>query len=154
MELLEKYLQLLMTTALDSTEEIAVKVVNRQEEHLALHLPCVLKDEDRHFPVIFIGGWYYPKDKPNSYFNGYPAWETFSSDPRVSAVELAIYRIKQLFEKHGKEWGEEFSQKFGDGYDGCFTKHDGIVSPGYELRACDCFPQWLAISLVHIYYGK
>ena len=154
-KLLEQYLRLAMTTALNSQEELAVKVVDRNEKHLGLHLPPVLMEQDKHFPVIFIGGWYSPKEgEKNSYFGGYGPWTTFRFDGTTSAVDAAVQHIKELFEKHGKSWGTQFKQKFGDGYDDCFNHFDGSVELGYELRACGCFPEWLAISIVHMYYGK
>ena len=154
-KLLEQYLRLAMTTALNSQEELAVKVVDRNEKHLGLHLPPVLMEQDKHFPVIFIGGWYSPKEgEKNSYFGGYGPWTTFRFDGTTSAVDAAVQHIKELFENHGKSWGTQFKQKFGDGYDDCFNHFDGSVELGYELRACGCFPEWLAISIVHMYYGK
>ena len=154
MALLEKYLKLAMNTALDSEEEIAVKVVNRKEEYLDLHLPSVL-DEDKNFPVIFIGGWYFPeKGKKNSYFNGYGLWETFNSDGKTSAVNVAVKHIKKLLNKNEEQWFTEFKKKFGDGYNDCFNHFDGSVDFGFELQSCGCFPEWLAISIVHMYYGK
>lgn len=155
LELLEKYLRLAITTALESHEELAVKVVDRDEKYLGLHLPPVLSDQKKHFPIIFIGGWYLPEEgKENSYFGGYPSWKTFRFDGSTSAVDAAIQYIEGLLQEHGKTWGAEFKEKFGDGYDDCFNRYDGSVELGYELRSCGCFPEWLAISIVHMYYGK
>ncbi len=158
-KLLEQYLPLAMTTALNSDEELAVKVVDRNEKHLDLHLPSVFMNQSKHFPVVLIGGWYLPKassggGEPNSYFNGYGPWTTFRFDGTTSAVDAAVQHIKDLFKRYGDTWGTEFRKKFGDGYNDCFNHYDGSVGTGYELRACGCFPEWLAISLIHIYYGK
>lgn len=153
--LLEQYLRLAIATALDSGEELAVKVVDRNEKHLGLHLPSVFMDQDKHFPVIFIGGWYLSKDgQKNSYFGGYGPWTTFCFDGTTSAIDATVQHINKLFEKHGKLWDLQFEQKFGDGYNNSFNRFDGSIGLGYELRACGCFPEWLAISIVHMYYGK
>ncbi len=153
MALLQKYLRLSMQTALQP-EEVAVKVVDRSEKYLDLHLPSVL-DENKNFPVIFIGGWYLPeKGKQNTYFNGYGPWETFHSEGKKSAVDVAIKHVKTLLEKNGEQWFKEFKKKLGDGYNGGFNHFDGSIGFGFELRACGCFPEWLAISIVHMYYGK
>ena len=154
MQLLEQYMGLGIRTALKQ-EEIAVKVVDRGEEHLNLHLPSALSNQDKHFPVIFIGGWYLPHEgEKNSYFNGYGPWKTFRFDGRLSATDIAIEHIKRLFKDHKKEWMKRFQRKFGNGYNNWFNHFDGSVEFGYELRTCGCFPEWLAISIVHIYYGK
>jgi hypothetical protein len=157
-KLLEQYLRLAMTTVLNSHEELAVKVVDRNEKYLSLHLPSVFMDQDKHFPVVFVGGWYLPKAPKgggkNSYFNGYGPWATFRFDGTTSAVDAAVQHIKQLFKENEKTWIAQFKQKFGDGYNDFFNHFDGSIGTGYELRACGCFPEWLAISLVHMYYGK
>ncbi len=153
MELLEKYLKLAMTTAL-VPEEIAVKVLDRNEKHLDLHLPSVL-DKDKNFSVILISGWHLPAEgKDNTYFNGYDPWDIFRQKGNTSAVEMAIKHIKNLLERNGEQWFKEFKNKFGDGFDGHFNHFDGSVGFGFELRACGCFPEQLAISVVHMYYGK
>lgn len=150
-KLLEQYLRFAITTALKSHEEVAVKVINRKKKHLNLHLPSTLMDQTKHFPVIFIDGWYSPKKgAQNSYFNGYGPWTTFRSVGTTSAVDAAIQHIKELFEKHGKVWEAQFKKRFDNG----FTPFDGSIGLGYELRACGCFPEQLAISIVNMYYGK
>lgn len=119
---LKQYLRLAITTTLNSYEELAVKVVDCNEKDLILHLPSDLMDQDKHFPVIFIGGWYLPKEgEKNSYFNGYGSWTMFHSDRTTNAVDAAIGYIEELFEKQGKTWNAQFKQKFGDGYDDFLT---------------------------------
>jgi len=147
-KLLKQYLQTAMMTVLDAHEELAVKILDRTVDHFSLHLPPVC-DEKKHFPVILIGGWYAPKEgKLNSYFGGYPKWITFTT------VDAAIECIEDTFRKFGEEWAKEFISKFGDGYNEGFRPFDGSVEWGYELKDCGSFPQFLVISLVHIYYGK
>ena len=69
LNLLKQYLKIAITTVLDSNEELAVKIVNRKVRRLSLHLPPVLFDQKKHFPVIFISGQDLPKkEKENSYF--------------------------------------------------------------------------------------
>jgi hypothetical protein len=139
-----------MTTTLNSHEELAVKVVNSTEGHPGLYMPSVFMDQGKHFPIIFIGGWYAPKNRgvENSYFGGYRPWTTFIT------VDAVIMHIKEKFEENGKIWAEQFRNKFGDGYNDGFNHFDGSVGLGFELRSCGCFPEWLAISIVHMYYGK
>ena len=148
-KLLEQYLRLTITTALDAHEEIAVKIINREEKNLILHFPSCMS-EDKNFPVILIEGWYIPKKakKPRSYFGGYPKWKIFNT------VDTAIEYIKDILEKNIKDWKEQFIKKFGDGYTSWFNKYDGSVGVGYGLCSCNRFPEWLAISLIHVYYGK
>ena len=94
-KLLKRYLRLAMLTALNSHEELAVKVVDPNDEHLGLYLPSVFMDQDKHFPVIFIGGWYWPeKGEKNFYFGGYKPYTTFR------AVDTAVQHIKELFQRN------------------------------------------------------
>ena len=112
-------------------------------------------EDSKHYPVIFISGWYPPMDgKPYSYFNGYPSWKTFRSDRAQTSIHTAINYIKWLVDEHGERWHKEFRNKFGNGYNDWFSKMDGSVSLGYELMTCGCFPQWIAICIKHMYYGK
>ncbi len=153
-KLLEQYLRLAITTALDSHDEIAIKVMNREEEHLSLHFPTAM-NQDKHFPVILISGWYLPTEgEGRSYFNGYESWTTFNSNESANQVDNALQHIKELLEENMETWRVQFNEKFGDGYNDCFNHNDGSVDLGFELRTCGCFPEWLAISIVHIYYGK
>lgn len=155
LKLLEQYLKVAITTVLDSNEELAVKVVNRKEKYLSLHIPPAVSDQKKSFPVIFISGWYLPKNEnENSYFNRYPSWQTFRSGEIFSAIDSTTDCIVGLLIAHGERWGKEFKKKFGDGYNSGFNRYDGSIGLGYEIRCCDCFPEWLAISITHMYYGK
>ena len=146
--LLERYLKLAIPTVLESTEELAVKIVNRREKYLSLHLPAIF-DQKKHFPVIFISGWLAPKDgKPNRYFNGYPKWETFKT------VEDTIEYVERILKQRRKSWSYQFEKKFGDGYNDGFNRFDGSIGVGLRLQSCRSSPEWLAISLIHFYYGK
>ncbi|MDD5164540.1 MAG: hypothetical protein PHF10_03135 [Patescibacteria group bacterium] len=152
MEPFERYLRLAIKTVLSSQEELAVKVIDRKDKDLSLHLPPVISDQTKHFPVIFIGGWYRPKNgENNSYFNGYGPWTTFRGE---TSINDAVYHIKGLLYKQGRVLATEFIKKFGDGYNEGFNRSDGSVSLGFEIRDCGCSPEWLAISVVHIYHGK
>ena len=138
-----------MKTVLTSQEEIAVKMVDRTQKYLGLHLPPALSNQEKHFPVIFIEGFYLPKKgESNTYFGGYPKWKIFRFDGSTDAVDASIKYIKELIHKYGKVWIREFQEKFPDPSD------DIEARPGYQLRSCGCFPEWLAISLTYIYYGK
>lgn len=154
-ELLESYLRFAMITVLDSFEELAVKVVDREKEYLSLYLPSVLMDQKKHFPVILIEGWFFPKKgEKNSYFSGYEPWKTFHFDGITPTVDVAIRYIKELLEEQKNAWETQFMKELGDGYTSGFNGSDGFVGLGYELRACGCFPEKLAVSLIHMYYGK
>lgn len=148
-ELLEQYLRLAIKTVLIPHDELAVKVV-----HIKDYLPSVLMDQYTRFPIIFISGWCLPENGENSYFNGYGPWRTFRFDETTNAVESAIQYVKELLEKQGKTWATSFFHKFGDGHTDWFDENDGTVGFGYELRACGGLPEWLAISIIHVYYGK
>lgn len=152
-ELLEQYLLLVITTALNSYEELAVKVVDREEKYFDLYLPSVLTDKDKHFPVILISGWYLLKKEENYYFYGYEPWKVFRFNGTMNIAKTTQY-IKKLFKKNEKAWEVQFKQRFGSGYTEFFNEFDGSVGLGYELRSCGGFPECLSISIVHIYYGK
>lgn len=152
-KLLKQYLRLAMATVLTSHEEVTV--VDRSEKHHGLYLPSVLMDETKHFPVILIDGWYLPKEgEKNSYFGGREPWTTFRSAVATSSIDCAIEHIHELLEKQGETWRAQFEKRFGDGHHSGFNHFDGDVGLGYELRECGCFPKRLAISIVHMYYGK
>lgn len=150
--LLEQYLKLAISTALESQQELAVKIVDLKEEYLNPKLPSAVCTYN-HFPVILISGWYANgNDKgEHSYFNGYKPWKTFKGQ---FATNYAIDYVKVLLDKNDFVWKHEFIKKFGDGYNDDFNHCDGSVGVGYELKSCACFPEVLAISLKHIYYGK
>lgn len=147
LRLLKDYLLLVMATALQSREELAVKVVDRTETDL--HLPQAIDDQAKHFPVILISGQRRPEEgKANSYFGGWGTWTT------LDTVDAAIRHIEGLLLEYGVSWRSQFTKKLGDGYGPDFNEMDGTVGFGFELRTCRSFPEILAISIVHIYYGK
>ena len=154
--LLERYLQLAMITALQSHAEIAVKIVDRDEEDFALHLPASIRNQDKHFPVILVSGWYQHGKKANSHFDDHGTWKTFGFDEstKTNSVTAAIQYIKDLFSKNGKDWRTQFRKKFGNGHSNSFNEDDGSVGLGCELRVCESHPRQVAISIVHIYYEK
>lgn len=155
-ELLAKYLSLAIETVLTSDEEVVVKVINRNKKNFELGLSSAVSDEEKQYPVILISGWYAPKagDDEVSYFDGYGPWSTFRCNGSVKAADAAIEHVLGIMKKKWDVWGKKYVEKFGDGYNDNFTEMDGAVDLGIELRSCNCFPEELAISIVHIYYGK
>lgn len=148
-KLLAQYLKIAMATVLDSYEELAVKIVDRNDKHFGLYLPSSVYNQDENFPVILINGWFAPENgKANSYFNGYKKWETFKTIDEATAYVIAQITTNKTL------WQKQFGKKFGDGYNEGFMKHDGSVEIGYKLQSCHSFPECLAISLIHFYYGK
>lgn len=147
--LLMQYLKIAIATVLEAHEELAVKIVDRNDERFPLYLPSTVCNQDKNFPVILIGGWFTPKgDTPNSYFNGYQKWETFRTIDKAIAYIIAQLALNEAI------WQNEFKEKFGDGYNSMFMRHDGTVEIGYKVQSCHSFPEYLAISLVHFYYGR
>ncbi|MFA6474428.1 MAG: hypothetical protein WCV85_06155 [Patescibacteria group bacterium] len=147
--LLKQYLTVAMPTVLDATQELAVKMLDRTSSDFSLHLPPVFKDQSASYPVLFIGGWHAPEPgRPNSYFNGYGPWKTFQS------VDAAIDHVQKVIKKSACAWGSAFLAQCGDGYNAGFNTMDGTVRIGFQIRSCRSFPEYLAISLVHMYYGK
>jgi len=148
LDILEQYLKLALRNALDGDgSTFAVKIVNRRNKNYSLGLPSIPEES---FPLILIQGGHQRKEgeKPHSYFNGYRSWRLFGRSDQV--VTFARMTLKSREEK----WTEQFLKKRGDGYTDSFNRCDGTVSVGYELRSCYSFPEVLAISLVHFYYGK
>lgn len=158
--LLEQYLRLAMTTALNSCEEVAVSVVDRKMKYYELGLPSAFVGEcvKKHFPVMLIDGWYATKPGEESRFvNLRFSPKVFLSNPcslSSGPVERAIEHVKTLISTHGEEWGRDFRKDHGDGFNTFFNEDDGSVGLGFELRSCGSFPERLAISVVHICYGK
>jgi hypothetical protein len=148
---LEEYLPIVIKTTL-CVEEIAVKVV--KPERAGLELPPVLLSTNNSLPVILISGWYLPRAAENHYFGGYKPWNTFQYDGVKSATDQALTHVLGLLEENFGAWSKTFSQKFGNGYHSGFLPSDGHVQVGFKLQTCGCFPEQLAVSLVHIYYGK
>lgn len=148
LDILEQYLKLALRNATDGDgSTFAVKIVNRRDKNYSLYLPSVSRES---FPVILIQGWYQRKngEKPHSYFNGYRPWRLFGrSDQVVTFTRMTLNNREE-------KWTKQFLKKHGDGYTDSFNRFDGSVSIGYELRSCHSFPEVLAISLVHFYYGK
>lgn len=149
--LLEKYLRISIKTVLSSYQEIAVKLIDRSTENYSLYLPSNLYDEKEHFPVILIGGWFKSDEKEHSYFLDYKPWLTFSGE---DSIDLAIDKIDELIKRNEAEWKKDFLKTMGNGYNRGFNNFDGSIGVGYELKNCHCFPEQLAISMKHIYYGK
>jgi len=145
-KLLRKYLRLIMTTALTTQEEIAVKIRSKSDFDF---------DSDSSFPVILISGHWLPKEGKESYhFGGYGPFEVFHADGKKTAVTSAIQYILKLIKEHEEKWIAEFEGKCGDGYYSGFIPDDGTIDPGYRVSTCHSFPEKIAISLTHIYYGK
>lgn len=149
--LLEKYLRISIKTSLSSYQEIAVKLVDRSKEDYFVGLPSNLYSPDKYFPVILISGWYNTGEKENSYFLGCKPWLTFNGE---DSIDLAIDKIDEILKKHMLEWSNDFIKKMGNGYSRAFNNFDGDIEVGYELKKCHCFPEQLAISMKHVYYGK
>lgn len=153
-ELIELYLRMAMETVLSSTEEIAVKAVNQFDENYSLYLPGTI-DREKDFPILLLEGFYTPeKGREKSFFNGYKPWDIFRTSGTIKSVDIAIQHVKNILNEKGEEWSILFKNKFGHGYDDCFNQDDGVVELGFQIRSLHCFPEQLAISLVHIYIGK
>lgn len=153
-ELIELYLRMAMETVLCSTEEIAIKAVSQFDKDYSLYLPGTI-DREKDFPVILLGGFYAPEEgRENSFFNGYKPWDIFRSSGTIKSVDIAIQHIKNILNEKGEEWSTLFRSKFGHGYNAGFNHMDGTVELGFQIRSLNCFPEQLAISLMHIYIGK
>ncbi len=152
--LLEQYLNVALTTVLNSHEELAVKILNHSDNH-DLFMRRTYQKKDRCFPVILISGWYSSSDvRKHSYFDGSEPLKTFRSAETTNTVDSTILFIKDLLMVHGKIWDAQFKKVCGDGYSAGFNKFDGSIGLGYELRSCGRFPEELSISIIHMYYGK
>ncbi|MFC1663801.1 hypothetical protein ACFL0A_01620 [Patescibacteria group bacterium] len=147
-KLLKEYLKIAMKTVFNSNEEIAIKILDEELSNHHFYIPLVL-NKDKSFHLILLSGRYKPeKGKSNSYFDGYPGWITFE-DPKG-----VIQYVEGLFQENEKRWVEQFYRTFGNGYSKNFTDWDGTARYGWKIRSCRCFPEILAISMVHIYYYK
>lgn len=153
LELLERYLRVSMETMLSSTEKVAVKIM---DAHLggSLGIPSAVNDRERAALLFLISGWF--KESEEKFFGGYPAWESFVANGERNAVDAAIVHIKGILSDTDRVngWKDRFTEQFGDGYHDGFNEMDGSVEVGYRLQGCFCFPEQLAVSLCHIYYGK
>jgi len=146
-KLLEEYLRIAMATVLSPHEEIVLKTIDRDKANFSSGLPSDVSDRNKNFPVILIGGSYLPKgNEEGSKFHDHGPWETFRP--------TAIARIMEIVKANGEAWQRRFLKERGDGYNEFFLPCDGSIGTGYELRSCNCFPEALAISIVHITYGK
>lgn len=153
-ELIELYLRMAMETVLTSTEEIAIKAVNPMDKNYSLYLPGTI-DREKDFPVLLLEGFYTTeKGKERSFFNGYKPWDIFRSSGTIKSVDIAVQHIKNILNEQGEDWSTLFRNKFGHGYKAGFNQMDGTVELGFQIRSLNCFPEQLAISLVHIYIGK
>lgn len=145
-ELLKKYLSLAMETILESNQEITVKVVDRQDTTGLLPL----LNTSKKLPLFLIGGWY-ADTEGNHYVSG---GQKLKAVGEKSSIEVAIDFMIDAIKIDGKKLGKEFIEKCGDGYDASFNEYDGTVEIGYRIMSLNTFPAVLAVSLVHIYYGK
>jgi hypothetical protein len=146
--LLGKYLILALSSVLDSTEEIAIKVIDHNDNNKSLCYPSALYGEKNILPILLIEGWYkHEGNKENSYFNGYKPWMLFND------INSSFdYIISFLNDK--EELTKKFLKDCGDGYNNWFNEHDGSIGTGYKLISNNTFPASMSLSLVHIYYGK
>ena len=69
-KLLKQYLELALSTVLNSNEEIAVKVIDHNDDYKRLYYPSVIYGKTDILPVLLIEGWYKSKDNERkSFFN-------------------------------------------------------------------------------------
>ena len=160
-KLLEQYLMLAIPTVLKSLEEIAIKTIDDEARTQGtLHIPSWYGDGKNCYPVIRIGGYYFPKDKDNSYFNGYKPWEIINHNSRLLTgdnsviVNVAVMRIIEILTKNEVHWKNQFFSTKGDGFNSGFNKRDGSIEVGYQITNFDTYPAELTVSLTHIYYGR
>ena len=152
-ELLIRYLKEAIPSILNSTEQIAIKVVDHDDPYKTLYYPSCIYNEKGILPILLIGGWYKPEDKKdNTYFNGYKPWTLF--DGKRNLPSKAIKHILHILDTNQAELEKRFLKESGDGYNSGFNMYDGSVGIGYRLMSNDTFPSTLSMSLVHIYYGK
>jgi hypothetical protein len=160
-KLLEQYLLLAIPTVLQSLEEIAIKTIDDEaRKYESLNSPSWYGNSKNCYPVIRISGYYFPKDKENSYFNGYKPWEIINHNSRSSIndssiiVNVATMRIIEILTKCEDQWKSQFLLKKGDGFNSGFNKRDGSIEVGYQITNFETSPAELTVSLTHIYYGK
>jgi len=136
-KLLKQYLELALPTVLNSTEEIAVKVIDHDDDqYKSLYYPSVIYRKENILPVLLIEGWYKSKDKErDSFFNGYKPWKLFNENTLNKSVNYAM----GVLSDNQSNLLDRFSKGCGD---------------GYQLISNKRFPNSLTLSLVHIYYGK
>lgn len=143
--LLEQYLRVAIPTVLRHRDKrIIVRIASGDE-----HLP----GDEKQLPVLFVGGLYTSQKLPLSSLTLSDA--LFFDSPEDTAINQSILYVKRMLTEHEQEWPAEFTRRFGDGYHGAFNENDGSVHPGFSLTVLYSGGElWLAISLVHIYYGK
>jgi hypothetical protein len=148
-KLLKKYLELAISTILDSNEEIAVKTIEHDDKSKIIYCPSVIHGENNMLPILLIGGWYKPENKKeNSYFNGYKPWTLFNT------LKKSINHIFTFINNNQDDLKKIFLKECGEGYNTWFNRYDGSIGVGYNLMSNNTFPNSLLLSLVHIYYGK
>jgi hypothetical protein len=154
-EILEQYLRLAIPTSMDSLQEVAVKIMDRDDPHFNLSLPSSVYGE-KVLPVLMVEGWFKQEAnaKKHDYFNGYGPWLVFNSNEKNDVVDSVINHIKKTFEANKKTWEALFWKELGDGYNSDFNELDGSIGIGYKLQVGRAFPENLVISLVHMYHGK
>ena len=151
-KLLKQYLELALSTVLNSTEEIAVKVIDHDDEYKRLYYPSVIYGKKNILPVLMIEGWYGSEDSArDSFFNGYKPWKLFDNE---NTINKSIEYVVSVLNDNRSNLIERFSRDCGDGYDYGFNHFDGSINVGYQLISNKKFPNSLTLSLVHIYYEK
>jgi len=151
-KLLKQYLELALSTVLNSNEEIAVKVIDHYDVYKRLYYPSVIYNKTDILPVLLIEGWYKSKDNERkSFFNGYKPWKLFNDK---NALKDSIEYIMTVLNENQSDLTDMFSKDCGDGYNYGFNNFDGSIGIGYKLISNKTFPNSLSLSLCHIYYGK
>lgn len=150
---LEAFLRLALGTILSSTDEVAVRAIDRNDPRFLRYLPPMVNKKDD-FPIILVGGWYLPKPHKKSRFESEEVdWRRFQNAEGVSTVEAAVAHVLALLKERERSWKIEFREKFGD-EENQPDHSDATFRIGFELRSCDSFPEVLAISLVYLTYYK
>ena len=147
-EFLKQYLELALPTVLNSIEEIAVKVIDHDDQYKKLYYPSVIYSATDILPVLLIEGWYKTSER-KSFFNGYKPWTLFNDK---NALNDSIKFVMTVLSK--SDLKNRFTKDCGDGYNYGFNHFDGSIGVGYKLISNKTFPNSLSLSLSHIYYGK
>jgi len=148
LKLLRKYLYLAIETILESNQEITVKFLDNQN---ISGLPFSL-DDVQNLTLFLIGGWYIDSSvNGSSYVLG---GQKFIADSEKTSIDGALDFIIKTIKNDRNNLYQKFLEKCGSGYDHSFNECDGSVKVGYQISSLSAFPAVLAVSLVHIYYGK
>jgi hypothetical protein len=150
-DLLKQYLRVAMSTALSSNQEIAVQIVDHSLENYQ-YLIRGYQLDPRCLPVIMVSGWYKPEPGKKASYVWPEQCNIFveHDDPVLATnLEQAIFHIEEHVREFGPGWATTFREKC-QGPDDC----DGSVGVGFGLRACNSFPEWLAIEFIYVYYHK